>query len=82
MISFNEFSLMKDTSYIINIARGGIITDDALINALENKKIAGAALDVFTSEPLKQGHPYFNFVEDAEVVIGSLYVETLSRISI
>ena len=61
MISYNEFSLMKDTSYIINIARGGIINDDALINALENKKIAGAALDVFTSEPLKQGHPYFNY---------------------
>ena len=61
MISFNQFSLMKDTAYIINIARGGVIDDDALIDALDQNKIFGGALDVFTDEPLKIGHPYFNY---------------------
>ena len=61
MISFNEFSIMKDTAYIINIARGGIINDEALIDALEHDKIFGGALDVFTDEPLEKGHPYFKY---------------------
>ena len=61
MISFNEFSLMKKTAYIINIARGGIINDKALIDALDHHKIFGAALDVFTHEPLEKDHPYFKY---------------------
>ena len=61
MISFNEFKLMKENVYIINIARGGIIDDAALINALEKNKISGAALDVFNQEPLDVDHPYFKF---------------------
>ena len=61
MISFNQFSLMKETAYIINIARGGVIDDDALIDALDNNKIFGGALDVFTDEPLQKNHPYFNY---------------------
>lgn len=46
-----EFNLMKDTAYIINTSRGGIVDENALYNALKNKKIAGAALDVFEEEP-------------------------------
>ena len=61
MISFNEFSLMKNTTYIINIARGEIINDEALIDALDHNKIFGAGLDVFTDEPLNQEHPYFKY---------------------
>ena len=61
MISFNEFSLMKKTAYIINIARGGIINDKALIDALDHHQIFGAALDVFTHEPLEKDHPYFKY---------------------
>ena len=61
MISFKQFSLMKDTAYIINIARGGVIDDEALIDALDQHKIFGGALDVFTDEPLQSGHPYFNY---------------------
>ncbi|MCM8824032.1 MAG: phosphoglycerate dehydrogenase [Candidatus Omnitrophica bacterium] len=51
MISYNEFSLMKPTAFIINCARGGIINEDALYQVLKDKKIAGAALDVFEKEP-------------------------------
>jgi D-3-phosphoglycerate dehydrogenase len=47
MIGEKEFSLMKETAYIINTARGPVIDEEALYNALKNKKIAGVALDVF-----------------------------------
>ncbi len=53
MISKKELEQMKPTAFIINCARGGIIDEDALYNALKDKKIAGAALDVFTVEPVK-----------------------------
>lgn len=43
--------MMKNSAYIINCARGGIIDEEALIEALENNEIAGAALDVFEEEP-------------------------------
>jgi glyoxylate reductase len=46
-----RFSKMKPTAYLINTARGAVIDDAALVHALENGKIAGAALDVFENEP-------------------------------
>ena len=61
MISHDSFSKMKSTAYIINIARGEIIEEEALLSALNHNEIAGAALDVFKDEPLKKGHPYFNY---------------------
>ncbi len=51
MISNKEFNLMKDTSFIINTSRGGIIEENALYYALKNKLISGAALDVYIDEP-------------------------------
>ena len=51
------FEMMKPTSYFINTARGGLMDYDALIDALKERKIAGAALDVFDSEPLVDGSP-------------------------
>lgn len=52
MVDKKLFSLMKPTSYFINGARGGLINQEDLVAALKNKKIAGAALDVFDTEPL------------------------------
>ena len=52
---------MKPTSYFINVARGGVVDEDALVEALRNKNIAGAALDVFTHEPLPADHPLWDF---------------------
>ncbi len=52
MISKKEFSIMKDGVYIFNVARGGIIDEKALVEALESGKVAGAGLDVFEEEPL------------------------------
>jgi D-2-hydroxyacid dehydrogenase (NADP+) len=52
MIGAKEFDCMKDTAILINVARGGVIDEEALINALVQKKIVGAGLDVFEEEPL------------------------------
>ena len=51
MISTEQFSIMKPTAFIINVARGGLIDEDALYAALKSNRIAGAGLDVFVSEP-------------------------------
>jgi len=51
MISAEQFAKMKNGVRIVNCARGGIINEDALYEALTNGKVAGAALDVFASEP-------------------------------
>lgn len=51
MMSTEEFKMMKNTAYIINCARGGVIDEVALLDALNKGAIAGAALDVFASEP-------------------------------
>jgi len=60
LIGEKELSLMKSNAYIINTARASIIQQDALIKALENKKIAGAALDVYWYEPIPSNHPLLN----------------------
>lgn len=52
VIGAAELATMKPTAYILNLARGGIIDEDALCDALDNDKLAGAALDVFVKEPL------------------------------
>lgn len=52
------FNMMKDTAYFINTSRGAIVDEEALIEALREKKIAGAAIDVFSAEPLFKDHPF------------------------
>jgi phosphoglycerate dehydrogenase-like enzyme len=61
MIDAKVFAAMKPTSYFINVARGGVVDEDALIEALRNKTIAGAALDVFNTEPLPPDNPLWDF---------------------
>jgi D-3-phosphoglycerate dehydrogenase len=51
MISTEQFAQMKPTAFIVNVARGGLIDEDALYAALKSKRIAGAGLDVFVNEP-------------------------------
>ncbi|MBV9998369.1 MAG: D-2-hydroxyacid dehydrogenase family protein [Verrucomicrobia bacterium] len=54
----SELGLMKPTSFLINTARGPIVDEEALIEVLTNRKIAGAAIDVFDREPLPAEHPF------------------------
>ena len=53
------FAAMKPTSFLINLARGGVVDEPALVEALRQKRIAGAALDVFNEEPLPTSHPFW-----------------------
>lgn len=57
LINKTHFNQMKPTAYLVNCARGGIIQEDDLRDALVQKKFAGAALDVFAEEPLPANHP-------------------------
>jgi phosphoglycerate dehydrogenase-like enzyme len=57
VIGARVFAAMKPTSYLVNLARGGVVDEEALVQALETGQIAGAALDVFQHEPLPVEHP-------------------------
>lgn len=59
MIGENELRAMKATSVLINVGRGPVIVEAALIRALEQGWIRGAALDVFDEEPLPEGHTFY-----------------------
>ena len=58
LVGARELNLMKPTSYLVNISRGPIVDEPALIKALRTKAIAGAALDTFDVEPLPADHPF------------------------
>jgi D-2-hydroxyacid dehydrogenase (NADP+) len=57
IVDADVFAAMKPGSYFLNLARGGVVDEHALIQALESGQIAGAALDVFSQEPLPEEHP-------------------------
>jgi phosphoglycerate dehydrogenase-like enzyme len=57
LVGARELALMRPDAYLINTSRGPIVDQDALIQALEQGRIAGAALDVYDQEPLSTGHP-------------------------
>jgi phosphoglycerate dehydrogenase-like enzyme len=59
MIGPAEFAAMKPSAVLVNVGRGPVIDEPALIDALESGRIRGAALDVFATEPLPTGHPFY-----------------------
>jgi phosphoglycerate dehydrogenase-like enzyme len=58
LVGANELAQMKPTSWLVNTSRGPVVDEGALVQALKNKKLAGAALDVFDVEPLPADHPF------------------------
>ena len=60
LVGAHELGLMKSTAYMINISRGPIIDEAALIDVLQRKAIGGAGLDTFDVEPLPKDHPFLN----------------------
>jgi phosphoglycerate dehydrogenase-like enzyme len=59
LIGETELVAMKETAVIINVGRGPVIDEAALIRSLQSAAIRGAALDVFDTEPLPHGHPFW-----------------------
>jgi phosphoglycerate dehydrogenase-like enzyme len=58
LVGREDLARMKPTSYLVNTARGPIVDEAALLETLQQKKIAGAAIDVFSVEPLPVDHPF------------------------
>jgi D-2-hydroxyacid dehydrogenase (NADP+) len=63
MFSAEEFEIMREDAYLINVARGPIVDENGLIEALESGAVAGAGLDVFETEPLPEDNPLWDFEE-------------------
>jgi phosphoglycerate dehydrogenase-like enzyme len=59
IVDAKVLAAMKPSSFLVNLARGGVVDEDALIAALREGRIAGAALDVFAAEPLPRDHPFW-----------------------
>lgn len=90
IIGKDQFAIMKDGAYVINCARGGVIDEEALIEALNSGKINGAGLDVFENEPKPNlelvNHPKVcvtphigGSTEEAQERIGEEIVETIEE---
>ena len=60
MVNAEIFSRMKNSAFIINLSRGRVVDDEALISALVHGDIAGAGLDVFAKEPLQRSSPFWD----------------------
>jgi len=58
LVGRDDLARMKPTAYLVNTARGPIVDEDALLEVLKQKKIAGAGIDVFSVEPLPTDHPF------------------------
>lgn len=77
LIGEKELKMMKASSYLINVSRGGIVNEEALKDALKSKSIAGAAFDVLTKEPPEKDHPLLdpeipNLILTPHIAWGSL----------
>ncbi len=69
MLGKEELAQMKPGSYLVNIGRGSAIDEPALIDALRENRIAGAALDVFAQEPLPASSPLWDLAQQGRVII-------------
>ena len=81
LIGERELSLMRPSAYLVNTARGPIVDEKALVRALEEKRIAGAALDVYEREPLVEP----GLIKLPNVVLtphlGSAAIDTRERVA-
>lgn len=76
MIGEKEIAMMKPEAFVINTARGGIVDETALIKALEEKRIAGAGVDVFENEPVGKDHPLLHMENVIATPHSAWYSET------
>jgi phosphoglycerate dehydrogenase-like enzyme len=89
LLSAADLKHMKPTAYLVNTSRGPLIDEDALVSVLKERKIAGAALDVFDVEPLPEGHvlrtldnvllsPHVGYISDENY--GAFYGQTAENV--
>jgi phosphoglycerate dehydrogenase-like enzyme len=76
LIGAAELASMKKGAFIVNVARGGLLDQDALLVSLKDRHIAGAGLDVFWEEPVKMAHPLFK-----ENVIATPHIAGVTDVS-
>lgn len=69
LIDYHQLSLMKKSAIIINVARGGIINEEGLTRALNDNLIMGAALDVYSTEPLPADNPLFKVQDKYKLLL-------------
>lgn len=69
LIGYEALKRMKPGSFIVNMGRGGIIVEADLARALDEGEIAGAAVDVFTREPLPADHPYLHLLHPERLLL-------------
>ena len=92
LIGKREFDLMKESAYLINVARGPVVDEQSMIEALANKKIAGAGLDVLEKEPVEPDNPLLKmdnviltphaawYTEESEVKLRSIAATDVARV--
>ncbi len=69
LLDYERISQMKPTALLLNTSRGGIIHEADLVKALDNDLIAGAAIDVFTQEPIPASHPYLHLQKKEKLLL-------------
>ena len=85
LLSAEEFRLMRESAYVVNTARGGIVDEAALLSALQNDEIAGAALDVLEQEPPGDAEWYDDLLAEERVTfsphLGGITEEAMGKVS-
>jgi glycerate dehydrogenase len=74
MISLPEFKKMKKKPILINTARGGLVKEEDLVEAIEKGYISGAAFDVVTKEPIPDDHPFFKIIKRPNFILTPMYL--------
>ena len=69
LISTDQLRLMKPTALLINMGRGGIVNETDLVKAINEGVIAGAGVDVFSQEPIKQDHPFYGVGDQQRLLL-------------
>ncbi len=59
LVGRKQLEALKKHSYLVNVSRGAVVDEDALLDALLEGKLLGAGLDVFVDEPLPENHPFY-----------------------
>ena len=69
LITYDKIKLMKQSAYLLNLGRGGIVNETDLVKALNENLIAGAGVDVFTKEPLPEDSPFFSLNDKSKIIL-------------